>query len=355
MNGDLETQFGMNKFKIIKVENFNKNIISIDSSLKEAINKFNLLKKKILLVYGKNKKFIGTITLGDFRRSIIIHKSLKTEISKIVNTKSKYLKKFYNTIDPKLLKNLTTDIKFIPVIKNNKVVQLIEIIPEKKIKIKNIPVIIMAGGLGLRMLPKTKYLPKPMIKIKGKPMLENLLTYFKKYNFNYFYFSVNYLKKKIINYFKDGKKFGVNITYLVEKKSLGTAGSLSLLSLKKIKSDNVVVINCDIATDFDIDELIEYHHKLRSDFTIVSKSIEEKSSYGELITKGTKVININEKKSYEIFINCGIYIMKKKCLKILKKNQTIDMNSFILKLTKNKFNVTNYPIIENWSDLGLGI
>ena len=235
MNGDLETQFGMNKFKIIKVENFNKNIISIDSSLKEAINKFNLLKKKILLVYGKNKKFIGTITLGDFRRSIIIHKSLKTEISKIVNTKSKYLKKFYNTIDPKLLKNLTTDIKFIPVIKNNKVVQLIEIIPEKKIKIKNIPVIIMAGGLGLRMLPKTKYLPKPMIKIKGKPMLENLLTYFKKYNFNYFYFSVNYLKKKIINYFKDGKKFGVNITYLVEKKSLGTAGSLSLLSLKKNK------------------------------------------------------------------------------------------------------------------------
>ena len=115
------------------------------------------------------------------------------------------------------------------------------------------------------------------------------------------------------------------------------------------------MINCDIATDFDIDELIEYHHKLRSDFTIVSKSIEEKSSYGELITKGTKVININEKKSYEIFINCGIYIMKKKCLKILKKNQTIDMNSFILKLTKNKFNVTNYPIIENWSDLGLGI
>ena len=211
----------------------------------------------------------------------------------------------------------------------------------------------MAGGLGTRMLPKTRYLPKPMIRINGKPMLESLITHFKKYNFYEYYLSVNYLKEKIINYFKDGKKQKINISYLVEKKRLGTAGSLSLLNLKEIKSENIIVINCDIGTDFDIDEFIDYHLNSKSDLTIVSKSIEEKSLYGELITKGPRVLNINEKKSYEIFINCGIYLIKKDCLKIIKKNKHLDMNSFIVKLVKKKFKVLKFPIIENWQDLGI--
>jgi len=343
----------MNNIKINEIKNIKKHLININCKFETATKKFNFLKKKILLVHDSKNRFIGTITLGDFRKSLLIYKSTKIDIAKVLNRKSKVLKNHKNKISSKYLEKLSEKIKFLPVINDGKIIKLIEVVAKEKKILKKIPVIVMAGGLGTRMLPKTKYLPKPMIRINGKPMLENLIFHFKKYNFYKFYFSVNYLKEKIINYFKDGRKQKIDISYLIENKKLGTAGSLSLLNVDEIESDNIIVINCDIGTDFNINDLIEYHNNLKSDFTIVSKPIEEKLSYGELITKGSRVLNINEKKSYEIFINCGIYLIKKDCLKILKKNKYLDMNSFISNLVKKKYKIFKFPIIENWKDLGL--
>ena len=241
--------------------------------------------------------------------------------------------------------------------------QIIPILDKKKriIKIKILSkykkrnelftdVLIMAGGFGKRLLPYTKKIPKPMLKINKKPIIENIILKLLKQGFEKFYISTHYKSKFIKDYFKKKKNFGADIIFLNEKKPLGTAGCLGLINKKKIKK-NLLVHNADIVSDLNYNNFVKFHNESKSDITIAAKEHITYSPFGEINFRGIKVKKISEKPKNVSFINAGIYLFKSKLIGDVKPKK-LTMTDFIQKKIKKKIKVNVFPIHEFWSDIG---
>jgi len=331
---------------MINRKDLSKYVIDYKSSLIDAIRKINKNKQKFLAVI-KNKKLIGTITDGDIRRALLKKKLLKSSISDVYNKKPYFVKKLdYEKIQINL-KN--KKLLHCPVLNSKN--QLIDIIflEEKKI-IRPNKVVIMAGGLGKRLLPYTKKTPKPLIKIDGKPMLERIIFQLKKYGLKKIYLSLNYKSQLIEKYFGDGQKFQVSIKYLKEKKKMGTAGSLSLLS-EKI-DDPLLVMNCDIITELDFKKMIEYYEKNRADALMCVKEYTFQVPYGVVNLDKISLKSIDEKPVQKFFVNAGIYLINPKEIKLIPRNKFFDMPELFKILSKKNKKIVAYPVTENWSDAG---
>jgi len=325
-----------------------KFLVKEESSIEDAIKVIDLNGKGVCLVMRKNKQLLGLLTDGDIRRAILKGGKISDNIKNIVNKKFFFIKKkdlFKVNIEKK--KNFFCHI---PVLNKNKIYSLL-LKEDLEIKRKENFIFILAGGLGKRMNNLTKRMPKPMLKINKKPILENQINFFKKKGFYNFIISVNYLSNKIINYFGDGKKFGVNIEYSKEKFFLGTAGPLSLLKNKRILN-NIIIINGDIYADIDFGKILNYHEKNNNDLTLSATRQQYKFPFG-IINQNTKTLDfINEKPELNFLVNSGIYIIKPKILKLLKFNKYLDMNNFINFLKRNKKKIEIYLIYEKIFDIG---
>ena len=176
----------------------------------------------------------------------------------------------------------------------------------------------MAGGKGIRLLPLTKKIPKPLLKIKGRPIIENIILNFKKQGFKNFIISVNYLANKIKKYLGAGKSLNVKITYIHEKSSLGTAGSLSLIDLKKSVFP-IILTNSDLISEIDYNNLINYHITKKSDLTICAKNKIFELPYGEISQHNERVKEIIEKPTINHLINAGVYVLNKTTVERLVK------------------------------------
>jgi dTDP-glucose pyrophosphorylase len=318
------------------------------STIENAIKVINYNGKGICLVVDYNNNLKGLLTDGDIRRLLLKGSRL---VDKIYN---KYNKKFFyiknNNIHKANLEEIKKKFSHVPILEKRKIISLL-LKDDFQIEKKSNYIFILAGGLGSRMGKLTKNLPKPMLKINKKSILENQINFFQKKGFFNFIISVNYLSYKIINYFQDGKKFGLNIEYCKEKNFLGTAGPLSLLRKKKIL-DDMIVINGDIYADIDFSKILHYHKYNNKDLTLCATRQQYKFPFG-VINKNTKTLDfIDEKPEFNFLINSGIYIIKPKILNFLKFNKYLDMNNFINKLKKNKKKIGIYLIYERIFDIG---
>ncbi len=329
-----------------------KTILSPNSSIKEAIRSLEKSKSQIILIANNKKRLISTLTDGDIRRSILKGIKLDTKISNIENSKPHYVNV---GTQPGLIYELMKQkqIKSVPILdKNMKIIGLctlgkISRNPKSK-KIKKIDNIffILAGGKGRRLRPLTKNIPKPLLAISGKPILEHIILKAKQEGFHNFYISINYLGKKIKEYFKDGSKYGVSISYVEEKKLLGTAGSLKYLEKKT--GLPVIVTNGDLVTSVNISDFLNFHNKRKPEASMAMRVFEYHSPYGVIETRGYKIKKITEKRVSSHKINAGIYILNPSVLKYIKSNEKIDMTDLFNKI-KNKI---VYPIFEDWVDIG---
>jgi dTDP-glucose pyrophosphorylase len=321
-----------------------------DDSVRKAIGVLNKSKCQIILVIDKNKKLIGTVTDGDIRRSIAKGNTLDCDLKKLMNKapiKVKENENFSNI--QKIMKN--NSILQIPEVnKNGKVIKLHFWNSKLKSKNKKNVFFILAGGKGKRLWPLTKNTPKPMLKVKNKPMLENLINDAKNFGFNNFIISVNYKREKIIHYFKNGKNLNVIIRYISEKKPLGTAGSLSML--KKNMKLPIIITNGDIHTKVNFSELLDFHNKNKAFATVVVKQVEKMNSFGVVKTKGIIFKDFIEKPIEKININTGIYVLNPNIIKIIPKRK-IDMPEVLIKLRDKKKKIIIFPVHEEWSDLGI--
>ncbi len=209
----------------------------------------------------------------------------------------------------------------------------------------------MAGGFGKRLLPFTKKVPKPLLKIGNKPVLEHIINKAKNEGFENFIISVHYLSKKIIEYFKDGKRFGVKISYIIEKAPLGTAGALKFL--KKKTSLPIIVCNGDILSDISFSNLLDYHTQKKkiTDMTVVIRSLVSKNPYGIIRLNNDKILGFEEKKDIVMNINAGIYIINHELLNDFNAKK-IDMSDYISLLIRNKKKIYGYKLNDNWIDIG---
>ncbi len=323
-------------------------LISEDIRIIDGIKKLNKTKKKILFVINKNKKLIGSLSDGDLRFGLQKNFGLKEKIKKFCNRKIKFFyKKQIKKINFENLKY--KDIRYIPITNTQK--KIIEIIHLSTLTKKSIntPFVIIAGGIGKRLLPLTESMPKPMVKINNKPIMEHIIDKAISEGFQNFIISTGYLGNKIKKYFGNGKKKDIVINYINEKKPLGTGGFL--FYLKKFKYNKFFISNGDVLTKFSYKDLLNFHNLKNSQATITAISKSLKFPFGEIISSKDNFIHINEKPLIEKFINCGLYVVNKSSLKVLKKNKYIEMPDFfnLLKAQKKKTKV--FSIYESWTDI----
>ena len=331
------------------MRNIEKIKIAEDSSIKQTLKVISDGTFQIAIVVDKKGKLVGTLTDGDIRSGFLKGLNINSSVKSIVNKNPIIVKK--TETKEKLLKiAISNKIHQIPVVdKNNKVIG-IHIIDELiETKDKSNKVVIMAGGRGMRLRPLTKNIPKPMLKIGNKPILQTIVERFKESGYENFVICVNYKSKIIKNYFGDGKNFGVKISYIQEKTRMGTAGALSLFQKKPNKP--FFVINGDLLTNLDFDKMLDYHIHHNSKATMCVTEYNLDSPYGEVKLDDKNIISIEEKPAHKVFVNAGVYILNPECIDLIPR-KFYDMPTFFKKIIKKKIKTISFPLGEYWLDIG---
>ncbi|MBM7700751.1 nucleotidyltransferase family protein [Kurthia huakuii] len=325
------------------------NLICVQKTLLDVMNLINNSEFKIAFVIDEEKRLVGTVTDGDIRRSLLREKSLQVSIDKVMNKNPIYGCVSQSSTDyQKKLKEYS--INYLPVIDIERKIQcIVGLNKTEEIQYPN-KVVLMVGGLGSRLRPLTEHLPKSMLKIGNKPILQIIIENFKSYGFNNFVLCVNYKKEIIQSYFKNGAQFDVNIEYIEEDKRLGTAGALSLLQ-HDVK-DPIFIMNGDLLTQVDFSKLLEYHLETGSIGTMCVREYEYQIPFGVIQTDEHKLISIQEKPLKKEYVNAGIYMLSPKAIKYIPYHEFYDMPELFNKLISMDMNTSVFPIHEYWMDIG---
>lgn len=338
----------------MKIDKF---LILKNSTIKEALKRIDKGAKKIVFVVTERKELVGSITDGDIRRWILKTGGINGMVEQVYNNQPFKVSKNFVKDDIKkiVLKKL---IEAIPVVdKNNRIIDILfweklfsEKI-EKKVANLAVPVVIMAGGLGTRLDPFTKIMPKPLIPIGEKPIIEIIMDKFAEFGMNDFYISINYKAQMIKAYFED-QQCKYNLTFIQENKPLGTGGSLKLLK-NKFKS-SFFVSNCDVIVNDDYTKIIDFHKKGQNKVTLVASIQHQIIPYGVCeIEKGGKLKRIIEKPEYDFLVNTGIYLIEPDILELIPNDALFHITDLIRKLKHNNLQIGVFPISEkSWIDIG---
>lgn len=333
-------------------------IVKHDITIRKAMKTLDKTAKRCLLVIDEDKKLIGTLTDGDIRRSILNGTKFSESISSAYNTKPTFLiQGKYNLKEAeKLLRDLKLDL--IPIINDNRIVidcislsGLSDDIAQKQSSLKDVSVVIMAGGKGKRMQPFTTVLPKPLIPVQEKPIIEHIIDRFKNLGCSNYHITINY-KGKILKAYFDELDPDYKVSFIKENDPLGTAGSLQFLNNEFSKP--FFVTNCDIIINTDYTNLYKFHLDGLYDITLVASAKEYIIPYGTCVLNNFGDLDfIDEKPKYDFLINTGLYILNPEVLKLIPKHKFYNFTDLIDEARKCGKKVGVFPIDdEAWIDVG---
>ncbi|MGZ5189387.1 MAG: nucleotidyltransferase family protein [Flavisolibacter sp.] len=332
--------------------------LSIESTrnLLEALKQMDALDKKLLIVVDKNQ-YKGLLSAGDIQRAIIKNKSLDTFVFQILR-KNIRVGKPGDSFDSIKKMMLNYRMEFCPVVdEGNNILKihfwedLFQNIKTQPVNKFTLPVIIMAGGFGTRLEPLTKVLPKPLIPIGNKTMLEEIFERFGKHGCNQFYISVNY-KAELIEFYLKNENLPYQLIFIREEKPMGTAGSISLLKGKI--NQTFFVNNCDILIDQDYSEILNYHYANKNEITIIAALKHYAIPYGIIETGNNgHLIGLTEKPELTFKINSGMYILEPHLIDEIPKNEFFHITQLIELVKRRKGKIGVFPVSEkSWKDIG---
>lgn len=330
--------------------------ISGDSTILFALKYMDKIDRKLLLIVD-NEKYIGLLSIGDIQRAIIKNADLTRSVKQIL--RDDYTIARPGDTTEKIRKLMFFHrAEFMPVV--NEFDQLLDVFfwedffgdTEQEIFGKfNVPVVIMAGGLGMRLKPLTNVIPKPLIPIGEKTMLEEIFDRFVRYGSNRFFLSVNY-KAELIKYYINNLGLGYDIKYFIEEKPLGTAGGLSLLKGKV--SETFFVTNCDILIEQDYSEILNFHRDNKNEITIVAALKSFPIAYGTIETGENGILTkLTEKPELTFHINTGMYILEPQLINEIPENEFYNITDLIENLKQLNRKVGVFPVWQSkWTDIG---
>jgi len=325
-------------------------ILPASATIAQAIQNLDLVAIKIVLVANETGVLEGTISDGDIRRGLLKGLDLNSPLASIVHHNAL-------AVPPEMSREMVMQLMAI-----NKIQQIPVVDEQHNIiglhlwdEITTPParpnlIVIMAGGMGTRLLPHTENCPKPMLNVAGKPMLEHIIERAKLEGFNHFVLAIHYLGHMIEAYFGNGERLGVKIDYLREDSPLGTAGALSLLNPHPNAS--FVVINGDVITDIHYGELLDFHTRHIAAATMAVRLHEWQHPFGVVQTQGVEIVGFEEKPIARSHINAGVYALDPSALNVLTADSHCDMPTLFERLQANKKRTVAYPMHEPWLDVG---
>ena len=304
---------------------------------------------QIALVVDDGCHLYGTITDGDIRRALLRGESLETPVQKFMNPNpitglvDEDESSWQRTMQRHVLHHLPLlDAK-------GCIVGLVRYRPPDEPRRENL-VVLMAGGQGSRLRPLTNTVPKPLLKIGAKPILETIIENFAADGFYRFALCINYKGDMIREHFGDGSRWDVDIQYVEEDEPLGTAGALGLLTDKP--EHPIFVMNGDVLTKVDFVRLLEFHKKQNFNATMCVREYHYQIPYGVVQLDGHSLRGMKEKPVYHYFVNAGIYVLEPDVLERIPKQKYLDMPILLGTLMKDKQSVGTFPLREYWIDIG---
>ncbi len=331
--------------------------IDKDESVLDAIKKMDKLRRKLLIVTNSGH-FHSLVSIGDIQRAILKNVGMESPVSEILRNNIRVAHERDSTDQMKALM-LKFRMEMLPVLSdNNEIVELLmwNEVFGKAYKnyqgVLEVPVVIMAGGKGTRLKPITNIIPKALVPIDEKPIVEVIIDKFHAMGSRRFYMSINYRAEMIRSYF-DGVEKDYSLEYVTEVKPLGTAGSLHML--RDQLQESFFVTNCDIIIDEDYEQIYRYHHREKNDLTVVAALKHYPIPYGILKTKAQgELTDITEKPEMTFQVNSGMYILEPELLDRIPENEFYHITQLMDEVMKTGGKVGVFPVSEgSWMDIGV--
>jgi len=325
-------------------------IIPPSASLREAISRIDAGNAQIVLVVDERDALLGTVTDGDVRRGLLRGLTLDASASEVMNrtpttaNRADDRESILALMKRKLIHQL-------PLLDESGKVAGLETLDELLLPgRRDTPVVLLAGGLGMRLRPLTEETPKPMLRVGEKPILESILGSLIEYGFCRFFFAVNYRADIIERHFGDGAKWDVSITYLRETQKLGTAGPLSMLP--EVGDEPVLAMNADILTRVNFAHLLDFHRQNAAAATVCVREHRYTIPYGVVKMSDSQLTLIEEKPVHRTMVSAGIYVLGREALALVPKGSHYDMPTLLQTLVDRGLRTTGFPIHEYWLDIG---
>ena len=328
-----------------------KHIIYQNLDVREALESLNQLTEATgltLFVVDEENRLVGALTDGDVRRGFVKGLQLTDKVSEFMNTKFRFLQRNKYTIDD-IDDFRRIGIRIVPVVdRDSRILRLINF-SEKK-SVLPVDAVIMAGGRGERLRPMTDTVPKPLLLVDNKPIIEYNIDRLSEFGVQTMFISLRYLGEQIEDYFKDGSDRGLNIRYVTEEEPLGTIGALGIID--NFEHDTLLVMNSDLLTNINFEDLYREFCGKEADFAVASIPYQVNIPYAVLETDEEKVISFKEKPTYTYYSNAGIYLMKKEVLQHIPKGGFFNATDLMEHLISINKKVIFYPLLGYWLDIG---
>jgi dTDP-glucose pyrophosphorylase len=328
---------------------YHKHIIGREEKVMVALAKLDqLAADAILFVVDEERRLIGSLTDGDIRRGLLKGFQLDQRLTDFIQSNPKFIRKGEYDLK-QVIAFREGNFKIIPILdEQDRVVNIINFRFYKSYL--PIDAIIMAGGRGERLKPLTDSVPKPMLKVGDKPIIEHNLDRLISYGIDDFWLSIGYLGDQLREYFKDGAQKNVSIDYVTEDQPLGTIGAVNKIG--NLTHDTILVTNSDILTNLDYEDFYQSFMASGADFSIVTIPYDVNIPYAVLETTNGHVVSFKEKPTYTYYSNGGIYLMKREILGLIPPNISYNTTDLMEQLIQSGKKVHSYPLRGYWLDIG---
>ena len=329
--------------------NANDIIITTEYSIADAIERLNVTGRMFLIIADENRTLMGNLTDGDLRKGMLKVRDLNVSVSAIMNTSP-------ITVPPEVNHDhiaqifANGQIKALPVVDDNGIV--LGCFFENDFRehlFAASDIMIMAGGFGMRMGDLTRDIPKPMLPVDGKPMLEHIIGMAASQGFRRCYISVHYLAEQIMDHFGDGRDFGIDIEYIREDKPLGTGGSIKRLPPGDTP---VVVTNADIISKVNYKSMIHYHVLTKAMATIATHEHSMQNPFGVIEADGIRIKSLKEKPVWRTNVNAGVYVVDRAVQDFINTDENIDITVLFQRLIESDQHIVMFPIFEKLFEIG---
>jgi len=325
-------------------------VVSPDATVEEAILRIDTSGTQVALVANGEGKLLGIVTDGDVRRAVLNKIDLSSPVTDIMNRQpttasdSMSREEMLSLLRKKVYHHL-------PIVgKHGDLVGLVTITDLLSQTEHENWVVLMVGGLGKRLHPLTESIPKPLLSVGEKPILEGIIENFEVQGFRNIFLAVNHQANQIEEYFGDGSSLGVNISYVRESERLGTAGALSLLP--HVPKHPIIVMNGDLLTQVKFENLLRFHGEQNASATMAVREYDIEIPFGVVSQKGDRISSIEEKPVHSYYVNAGIYALNPEALSVVPSNELFNMTTLFEKLMEDGRKTSAFPLREYWIDVG---
>lgn len=328
-----------------------KYLVDENATIGDVVTMINREKTGFALIVNRGGKLVGTVTDGDLRRAYLGGRDLHSSISTIMCTRPVTVSDGTPQADVTEVANRHR-IRQVPVVNSEGCPIRVAYIESGTASLPGCfqTAVVMAGGEGRRLRPYTEKIPKPMLPVNGRPILEHVLSGLVAAGVKRVFLSVNYRADEIVDHFGDGNRFGVMIEYLRETKKLGTAGSLCLLP--NLPEEPILVMNGDVMTSMNYASFYAVHRKHRGVMTVATTEFKVNVPFGTLEIAGQFLLGVVEKPDVSLQCNAGVYALDPEALQYIPTGQSYDMTTLMQDLMRNGLPVSVFPVYEQWVDIG---